>query len=166
MTQPPINPSAGSPQPQEAQPGLHPHVFEFSPIQNDVIRTLSKRMHFVGVFYVVASGLVALAGLVAFFFYPLLGAFYFLILLPELLVGIWTIHAANSFRQVADTKGYDIPHLMAALASLRKLYTLMFWLLVAALAFMVLGIAAGIFFWMTGMLSVPTAGSAYTLLAL
>lgn len=143
-----------------------PHGFEFSSLQSDVIRSLSKRMNFVGTIYVIASIIVGLAGLVALMFSPIVGAFYFLLLIPELLVGIWTIHAAHSFRLIVDTEGHDIPHLMKALSSLRKLYTLMFWLLIAALAFMILAIAAGVFMWLSGMLPGTTEGTAYTLLSL
>lgn len=141
-----------------------PHTFEFSPPQDDVIRTLSKRMQFVGTIYVIASMIVGFAGLVALIFAPMVALLYFLLLIPELLVGIWTIHAAHSFRLVVDTPGHDIPHLMKALSSLRKLYTLMFWLLLAALAFMILAIAAGVFMWLSGVIPGTTESPAYTLL--
>lgn len=163
MTQPPDQFVPDPGQPSNVVP---PHGYEFSPLQADVIRSLSKRMNFVGTIYLIASIIVGLAGLVALMFSPLVGAFYFLLLIPELLVGIWTIHAAHSFRQVVDTPGHDIPHLMKALSSLRKLYTLMFWLLIAALAFMILAIAAGVFMWLSGMLPGTTEGTAYTLLSL
>jgi hypothetical protein len=167
MMQPPESspqpPSQPQPPPQpQAQPKPQPVGYEFSVPQDDVIRTLSGRMRFVGIFYVLASGLVGLAGLVMLFFAPLIGLFYLVLLTPELLIGIWTINAANSFRLVVDTRGHDIPHLMNALSSLRKLYTLMFWLLVVALVVMVLAIAAGIFMWSAGMLPIPTESSTYT----
>jgi uncharacterized membrane protein len=69
---------------------------------------------------------------------------------PQLLIGIWNINAANSFGFVVTTAGNDIQHLMNALVSLRKLYTLMFWVLVLALTLVVIGIAAGIFLWSSG----------------
>lgn len=168
MTQPPDqNPADPSP-PHVHEPG-HPiegQGFEFSHHQDDVILKLSRRMRFVGIFFVVSSGIVGIAALVAFFLSPLLGLFYLLVLMPELLVGIWTIHASSSFRRVVETRGQDIPHLMIALSSLRKLYTLMFWLLVAALAFMILAIVAGVFFWMTGMMPGSGGGSVYTMLGM
>ncbi len=168
MTQPPDQLVSDPGQPANAVPPheSQPHGFEFTPVQSDVIRSLSRRMNFVGTIYLIASIIVGLAGLVALMFSPLVGAFYFLLLIPELLVGIWTIHAAHSFRQVVDTQGHDIPHLMKALSSLRKLYTLMLWLLIAALAFMILAIAAGVFMWLSGMLPGTTEGTAYTLLRL
>ncbi|MDP2885743.1 MAG: hypothetical protein Q8P51_12070 [Ignavibacteria bacterium] len=123
-------------------------------------------MKFVGIFYVIASVLMGLAGLVALFIAPLIGVLYLILLTPQLLIGIWTINAASSFKLVVDTRGHDIPHLMNALTSLRKLYTLMFWLLIVALAFMVVAIAAGIFMWAMGMFPVSTETSTYTALVL
>ena len=168
MTQPPdqLIPDPNQPAQTSPPPENQPLGFVFNPVQADVIRSLSKRMNFVGTIYVIASIIVGLAGLVALIFSPLVGIFYFLLLIPELLVGIWTIHAANSFRQVVDTRGHDLLHLMKALSSLRKLYTIMFWLLLAALAFMILAIAAGVFMWLSGMLPGTTEGTAYTLLSL
>jgi uncharacterized membrane protein len=126
---------------------------------------LAKRMKFVGVFYIVVGALVGLIGLVALFFSPLVGIVYILSLLPQLLIGLWTTNAATSFRQIVDTKGHDIPYLMNALASLRKLYTLQFWLLIIAMALIVLGIAAGVFLLASGILPIPVERTTVTLLA-
>jgi hypothetical protein len=136
--------------------------YEFTPSQDDIIATLAKKMKFVGVFYLVASAIVALAGFVAFFFSPLVALFYLLMVTPELLIGIWTVHAAHSFKLVVETKGRDIPHLMDALTDLRKLYTLMFWLLLAAFVFVLLVIAAGIFLYTMGIIPGTSDGSTIT----
>ena len=171
MTQPSvIDPQAPSQPPRQEQSQIQPESqpvgYEFTIAQNENIRILSRRMTFVGVFYVIASVLVGLAGLVALFIAPLIGVLYIILLTPQLLIGIWTITAANSFKLVVDTRGHDIPHLMNALTSLRKLYTLMFWLLIVALVFMVVAIAAAIFMWATGMFPVPPETSTYTVLLL
>jgi hypothetical protein len=137
-------------------------VYEFTQAQNDVIRPLSRKMKFVGVFYVLASVIVGLAGLISLFFAPVIGVVYLVLLTPELLIGVWTINAANSFRLIVDTKGHDIPHLMHALTSLRKLYTLMFWLLIITFILIVVAVGVVIFLWSTGMWSVPTQRSSYT----
>ncbi|MCX6133229.1 MAG: hypothetical protein NTU47_05370 [Ignavibacteriales bacterium] len=155
---PPVHPT----QPQEQQEPQAP--YEFTPAQNDIIRVLARKMKFVGVFYIIASCFVALAGVVAFFFSPLVGLFYLVLVTPELLIGIWTIHAAHSFRLVIDTKGRDIPHLMDALTDLRKLYTLMFWLLVAGFVFVLLAIAAGILLYTMGIIPGTTDNSTFTAL--
>jgi hypothetical protein len=168
MTTGPVNPG----QPSDLSHGTSaqtPHHsampgYEFTRPQDDVIRSLSQKMKFVGVFYVVASAIVGCAGLAALFISPAIGILYLIILTPELLIGIWTIHAANSFQRVVETSGYDIPHLMNALAALRKLYTLMFWLLIAALVFMVLAVAVGVFLWSSGLITPPTGTSTVTAL--
>ena len=171
MTQPSeFDPQAPSQPPRQEQPQTQPESqpvgYEFTIAQNESIRVLSRRMKFVGIFYVIASVLMGLAGLVALFIAPLIGVLYLILLTPQLLIGIWTINAASSFKLVVDTRGHDIPHLMNALTSLRKLYTLMFWLLIVALVFMVVAIAAGIFMWAMGMFPVPTETSTYTALVL
>lgn len=170
MTQPPRSdshdpvPPVPPTQPQEQQKPQAP--YEFGPAQNDTIRMLAQKMKFVGVFYIIASCFVALAGVVAFFFSPLVSLFYLVLMTPELLIGIWTIHAAQSFKLVIDTKGRDIPHLMDALTDLRKLYTLMFWLLVSALVFVLLAIAAGILLYTMGIIPGTTENSTFTALTI
>ena len=168
MTEPPDFAAPTPPSPQQGQSAPAPHpplpTYEFSSTQHDVIRSLSQKMKFVGIFYVLASCLVGLAAIAAMFFSPLVGLLYLVILTPELLIGIWTIHSANSFQMVVETSGRDIPHLMNALAALRKLYTLMIWLLIAALVFMVLAMAVGVFLWTSGLLPGHSGNSTFTVL--
>jgi hypothetical protein len=141
-----------------------PPGFEFTAAQDNVIRALSGKMKYVGVFYVIASVLVGLAGIVALFFMPWIGLVYLLLLTPELLIGIWTISAAHSFSLVVERPGQDIRHLMAALSSLRKLYTLLFWLLIVVVVLMLAAIAVGIFLWTMGLIPGTHEGSIYTVL--
>ena len=166
MTQPPEFEPA-TPPPSTEPPSREPSIplpagYEFTAVQDIVIRTLARKMKFVGVFYVLASVIIGLAGIVALFFMPLIGLVYLLLLAPELLIGIFTINASHSFSLIVDTRGQDISHLMAALSSLRKLYTLMFWLLILVVAIMVLAIAVGIFLWTMGLIPGTHEGSAYT----
>lgn len=169
MTQPSeSDPQAPSQSPRQGQPQIQPDSqpvgYEFTIAQNESIRVLSRRMRFVGIFSVIASVLMGIAGLVALFIAPLIGVLYLILLTPQLLIGIWTINAAQSFRLVVDTKGRAIPHLIGALTALRKLYTLMFWLLIAALVLGVLAIAAGILLWTMGIIPGTHEGSTYTAL--
>ncbi len=157
---------AGQPPQAQPQPKPQPPAYEFSANQNETIRVLASRMKFVGIFYVAAGALFGFFGLVALFFAPLVGIAYLIAIVPQLLIGIWTTNAGTSFRQIVDTKGHDIPALMNALVSLRKLYTLQFWLLILALIFIVLAIAAGIFLWTSGLLPIPVEGTTVTMLAL
>ena len=163
MTQPPnldmqLPPEQGHPSgTKPAGPG-----YEFTPPQDEVIRALSKKMNFVGFFYIVASALVGLGGLAAMFISAWIGLFYMILLTPELLIGIWTLNAGKSFRLVVDTKGQDIPHLMNAINALRKLYTMMFWILIIGLVFMVLAIVGVIVLISSGMIPMPGDGVTIT----
>jgi hypothetical protein len=167
MTQPPGSDSHTPvpPSPQfQVQPQPQP-PYEFTPAQDLIIRALAGKMKFVGVFYIVASFFVGLAGLVALFFSPPIGVLYLVLLAPELLIGIWTINAAQSFKLVVETQGRDIPHLMSALTALRKLYTFMFWLLITALVLAVLAVAVVIILWTMGIIPGTHEGSTYTALS-
>ena len=161
--QPPQQPHQPTEQ-QSAVQALKPTTlgYEFTMAQDDVIRALSKKMKFVGMFYVVVSAIVGLAGLGFMFLNAWIGLFYMIMLTPELLIGIWTLTAAKSFKLVVDTKGHDVPHLMNALNSLRKLYTMMFWILIIALAFMVIAIVAAIVLISSGLIPIPTESTTVT----
>jgi hypothetical protein len=124
--------------------------YEFNAHQNSILRAMAVKMKYVGFIYVFAGGLMAMVSVVAMFMKPLFGLFYLCVFVPQLLIGIWNIRAANSFGFVVTTEGNDIQHLMNAVVSLRKLYTLMFWVMSLALTLVVVGIAAGVFFWSTG----------------
>ncbi|NJL43462.1 MAG: hypothetical protein HC856_06310 [Pseudanabaena sp. RU_4_16] len=62
-----------------------------------------------------------------------------------LLVGSWTKKAGTSFKQIVDSRGQDIRNLMDAMSSLRKLYTLQYWLLVIALVIVAIALVANLF---------------------
>jgi len=167
MTQPPTLPPQTPPE-QPQHPDQHPGAkptgpsYEFTVMEDTVIRALSKKMNFVAYFYIVASVLIGLAGLALMFVNAWIGLFYMIMLTPELLIGIWTLNAGKSFRLVVETKGHDIPHLMSALNSLRKLYTLMFWILIIGLAFMVIAIIAAIVLVSSGLIPMPTDSTTIT----
>ena len=161
--QPPQQPRQPTEQPIASQaPKSSTLGYEFTMGQDDIIRSLSKKMKFVGVFYVVVSAIVGLAGLGFMFLNAWIGLFYMIMLTPPLLIGIWTLNAAKSFKLVVDTKGHDVPHLMNALNSLRKLYTMIFWILIIALVFMVIAIVAAIVLISSGLIPVPTESTTVT----
>ena len=163
MTQPPnLEPQTPAEQAHPLDAKATGPTYEFTTVQDDIIRSLSKKMNFVGYFYIVASALVGLAGLGLMFVNAWIGLFYMILLTPELLIGIWTLTAGKSFRLVVDTKGQDIPHLMNALNALRKLYTLTFWILIIGLVFMVLAIVAVIVLISSGMIPMPTESTTIT----
>ena len=138
------------PQPEEESFAGEAAQYEFNAHQNSIIRAMAVKMKYVGFIYVFAGGLMALVSVVAMFMKPWFGLFYLCIFTPQFLIGIWNIRAANSFGFVVTTEGNDIQHLMNAMVSLRKLYTLNFWVMSLALTLVVVGIAAGIFFWSSG----------------
>lgn len=65
-------------------------------------------------------------------------------LLP-LLMGSWMRSSAGSFRQIVQTRGDDIGHLMEGLGSLNKMFGLVHTLLVAAL--LAILVMAGLYFY-------------------
>lgn len=150
--------------PVQAPPKPPPLGYEFTPPQNQNIRLLAGKMKFVGVFYIVAAVLFGLLGVGAFFVMPMVGIIYVIAMIPELLIGIWTTKAASSFHKIVETKGHDIPHLMNAVASLRKLYTLQYWLLIIALMLIVVSVVVVVILWMSGMLPMPGGSGTYTML--
>jgi hypothetical protein len=58
-----------------------------------------------------------------------------------LLIGVWTRSAAGSFKKIVETQGGDIHHLMEALTSLNKMYTLIYTLILLGLLLIVATIA-------------------------
>ena len=123
--------------------------YEFNAHQNSIIRALALKMKYAGFLYVFAGTLMVLVSALAFLAKNWFGLFCLCVFAPYLLIGIWSINAANSFGFVVTTMGNDIRHLMNAIVSLRKLYSLMFWATVLALTLVVVGIAGGIFGWIT-----------------
>jgi hypothetical protein len=117
-----------------AMPGLP--QYEFNEEQNALIGGLAARMRFVGMFLIVL-GVLALVGAAATArdvrdgHLVVFGIF-------QIVLGAWTRSAAKGFRQVVETQGADINHLMEALADLRKLYTLQYWLVILALVVLVI----------------------------
>jgi hypothetical protein len=142
--------------------------YEFTPEQNNLLRSLAGKMSLVGLLGVVVGllNLISALMLLVFIFQDPLppevleqipaearaklphtnflwglfiqGAAVGLIFL---LIGIWTRSAAASFRDVATTTGRDISHLMDGLGSLHKMYALMYTFIVIALIFFVVGLA-------------------------
>ncbi len=96
--------------------------YEFSERDGEIIRSLARKMNFVGLFALgVGVFVIFLGALMGHAGSILSGALY-------ALIGIWTHRASVSFRNVADTRGNDISNLMHALHDLQKLYGFQFWL--------------------------------------
>ena len=115
--------------------------YEFTSTQDRLISELSNKMRFVSYVLIVIGALLIVAGLVSINQGGFGSVIYGIV---QLLVGVWTNKAAASFRKIAATQGSDISNLMDALAELRKLYTLQYWLFILALVFIVIGLVTAI----------------------
>ena len=62
-----------------------------------------------------------------------------------LLLGLWTQSAASSFRQIVDTTGRDVSHLMDALSSLNKMYGFVRTLIVIGLLVLLVAIGLAVY---------------------
>ncbi len=130
--------------------------YEFTAEENTVFRNLAQYMRNVGIFFSLL-GIATAAGAV----YLLYEGNKILGKLPGeidtsllqkasgtvllfgalcLALGLFTRHAASSFRLVADTEGSDIEHLMSALGALKKLYFILFIIAAIGLAAIVIQI--------------------------
>ena len=119
-------------------------AYEFTEAQNGTIRVVADRMKWVGMFLIAVGGLYGILGVLGLA--EGLGAFGLIIYaVIFILIGIWTRSAGGSFSLIVETAGSDIPHLMDAVESLRKLYTLQFWLMIVGLVIAVLAIITSLF---------------------
>jgi hypothetical protein len=120
--------------------------YEFSSDQNLTIQILAKRMKFIGILNLVFSGLMAIGGLFVLFKFPAQAIVAFGEVALFAFIGIWNYRGAASFQMIVQTTGNDIAHLMNALADLKKIYNLQFWLMIIILILIVVGIVAAVLF--------------------
>jgi hypothetical protein len=59
-----------------------------------------------------------------------------------LMIGLWTRSAAAEFRQIVDTTGHDISHLMHALGALHRMYSLLYTLIIVGILALLIAIGA------------------------
>jgi len=100
---------------------------EFDGQQNEIFKGLGGSMTVVGVFIAVLGVLNALYSLKA-------GSTLGVILglgvgASMLLTGVWLLSAATRFRDIVNTQGNDLAHLMAAIARLTNVYVLQAWMI-------------------------------------
>lgn len=121
--------------------------YEFTEDQNTLIGDLSKKMGLVGA-VLIALGLVAiLFGIIALFrLPPAAGIAQIIQGLIYLFLGYWTYQASGSFRTIVETAGRDVAHLIEALSNLRKMYTLMYWIIIVGLILLVIAFVVNLVF--------------------
>ncbi len=112
--------------------------YEFNQSQNELILDLSNKMRFVSYFLIAGGVLATMIGLLG------LNPGVIIQAVVDILIGVWTLNAASSFKLIVDTQGNDIVNLMGALGGLRKLYRLQYWLLIIALVFLAIALVLGI----------------------
>jgi hypothetical protein len=118
--------------------------FEFTAAQNETIQVLSHRMRWVGSFQIISGIGVLVAGILVF----ARGHEGYALLLTGILlsvIGFYTASASKSFSDIVQTVGADITHLMEAVRTLKSLYNIQFWLVIAYLIIIGLIILAAIF---------------------
>lgn len=142
--------------------------YEFKPEENSLIRSLASKMGVVGLVNVIIGVLYLLSAVIALalIFQDKLPAdvmaqvpdtvkdrmpdrnFLWGVMIQQvaaglifLMIGVWTRAAAASFRDIVATTGRDISHLMNGLASLLKMYTLIYILIILTLLLTVIGLA-------------------------
>jgi len=122
MIEPNLDKNAPQPGLSSPPPSHRSSEFEFSERDNAIIRSLAKRMNFVGLFAIAVGCFAIVLGAILNHAGSILsGSLY-------ALIGLWTQRASASFKNVADTEGHDIANLMQALKDLRQLYGVQFWL--------------------------------------
>ena len=119
-------------------------TYEFTGAQNQLIGTLAKRMKFVAIFFIVLGAIVAAGGLFSLS-RGIEGIITIFMAALYIIIGIWTIKAADSFKKIVDTAESDVSYLMNALNELKKLYTLQYVLMIIAIIFVGIAFLAGIF---------------------
>jgi succinate-acetate transporter protein len=112
---------------EEPRAPFHTRHYEFSENENQIIENLASKMNFLGLAILVFGIVVLLAGVIHFHPGLIFGSIIFLT------TGIFAISASQSFRNVVETKGDDINHLMSALDHLRKAVTVGYWIFVVGL---------------------------------
>lgn len=122
-----------------------PTEYEFSSDQNHVIGELAGAMRFVGTASVVFALVVWVVGLAILFLGNPAGLSQLVQGTLMFIIGVWTRSAAVSFQRVVDTQGSDIANMMTALGELRRLYNLQKWVLIVAIALIVVAFVAGFF---------------------
>jgi hypothetical protein len=127
--------------PGEATSGTGREAYEFSPEQNEVIGSLASNMKLVGFVSLIGGGLLALASCLHLAKGGLQSLFHGGV---AMVVGGFMVQAAGAFRQIVDSRGDDIGHLMTALGALRGLFRLQA-ILLFCLAFVLVCLSLGQF---------------------
>jgi hypothetical protein len=139
---------AGTATPAEALPPAAPPVtngrceYEFNEAEDRIIQDLGSKMSFAGLFMVGMGLCFAVSAIQRWSRVLEIEVGLLFLTMMFIVFGIWTHRAGAEFRRVADSKGRDVTHLMAALASLLSCYRLIYLLFFVGLVFAIIQLAA------------------------
>ena len=129
------------------QPEFKSEQYEFNAEQNRTISDLASAMSVVamlmkvlGVVFLSFFGLLLLKAVETRSGYgPVIGLGSAMLLC--LSIGFWTSSSAHSFKRIVESKNQDVWHLMNALTSLNKMYSLIRTIIIASLVLVIIGFA-------------------------
>jgi hypothetical protein len=129
------------------QPEFKSEQYEFNAEQNRTINDLAGSMGVVamlmkvlGAVFLIFFGLLLLKAVETRSGYgPVIGLGSAMLLC--LSIGFWTSGSAHSFQRIVESKNRDVWHLMNALASLHKMYSLLRTIIIASLVLLIIGFA-------------------------
>jgi hypothetical protein len=125
-------------------PEVPPTGYEFDARQSETISALASAMRWVAISMIVLGVLYGVAAVIQLVKAPLPALLIGLGAALYLALGIWTRQAADSFTSVASTAGRDIHHLMDALDTLRKKYSLLALIVKIYIAILVVALILGV----------------------
>jgi hypothetical protein len=122
-------------------------VYEFTEEQNKVIKRLTANMFFVGIF-VLLLGVFAGILDIYYWFTPdkniIVKIFVAIVGFVTIMMGLFTLTSSRSFRQVFISEGNDVDHLMKAIDKLATWFGILTFVIIVALAIVILGAVASL----------------------
>jgi hypothetical protein len=120
-------------------------AYEFTAEQNKVIKRLTANMFFVGVFVLILG---ILAGVMDIYYWfsaektAIIRVFFAVVAIVTIMMGLFTLTSSKSFRQVFVSEGNDVDHLMKAIDKLATWFGILTFVIIVALAIVILGAVA------------------------
>jgi hypothetical protein len=106
--------------------------YEFTSEENTICSKLAKYMKYTGLLFIFLGVLIGIFCGLTIVKSPYHGIAYLLQTILVVTIGVWTNSASYSFRLIVETAGNDMDNLMDALNTMRRLYTIQFFLSIVA----------------------------------
>jgi len=120
-------------------------IYEFSDAQNKVIKRLTANMFFVGIFVFLLG---VFFGVVDIYYWVssdkegIVKIFVAVVAFVCITMGLYTLSSSRSFRRVFVSEGNDVDHLMIAMDKLATWFGILTFVIIVALAIVILGALA------------------------